>query len=321
MFGNKLIFQEVFLMRKILLLTMLGALFVSNAFAKDLSGLTLPSFSVLSEKLKVNSFAQMGYQHLSANINLPIEAQLVDPTAGSLEIGTVDFSLQDANFWTGSVGMTLTASEIYSLFLSAGGILPRQFGASSLVPFSANGTDNSAKVNFIGSQVESWYVQTGLGLGPILGGLLWSDFTLNIGDPSLGSTPLANQTLRGYMATTTFCPYIGVAIPAYNALATILYSPLSYCNATLALRNRTNSELQYTWNKPGNFLSASLQYNTTLVDVLSFGLWGNYTWTSLTGDASLEFVNTTIPLSSQKNVTITMTENLIQGGLSLSANF
>jgi hypothetical protein len=308
-------------MRKILLLTMLGALFVSTALANDLSGLPLPGLSVLSEKVKVNTFAQIGYQHLSANINLPIEAQLVDPTAGSLEIGTVDLSLQDANFWTGAVGMTLTVSEIYSLFFSAGGILPRQFGVSSLVPVSVNGTDTSANVNFISSQVESWYVQTGLGLGPILAGLLWTDFTMNIGDPSLGSTPLANQTLRGYMATTTFCPYIGVAIPAYNALATILYSPLSYCNATLALRNRTNSELQYTWNKPGNFLSASLQYNTTLVDVISFGLWCNYIWTSLTSDASLEFVNTTVPVSRQKDVTVVMTENLIQGGLSLSANF
>lgn len=300
---------------------MLGALFVSTALANDLSGLPLPGLSVLSEKVKVNTFAQIGYQHLSANINLPIEAQLVDPTAGSLEIGTVDLSLQDANFWTGAVGMTLTVSEIYSLFFSAGGILPRQFGVSSLVPVSVNGTDTSANVNFISSQVESWYVQTGLGLGPILAGLLWTDFTMNIGDPSLGSTPLANQTLRGYMATTTFCPYIGVAIPAYNALATILYSPLSYCNATLALRNRTNSELQYTWNKPGNFLSASLQYNTTLVDVISFGLWCNYIWTSLTSDASLEFVNTTVPVSRQKDVTVVMTENLIQGGLSLSANF
>ncbi len=109
-------------MRKVpVLLAIFSVLFVSSALAKDLSGLPLPGFGVLSEKMKVNTFAQMGYQNLSANINLPITAQLVDPTAGSLEIGTVDLSLQDANFWTGSVGMTLTASEIYSLFISAGG--------------------------------------------------------------------------------------------------------------------------------------------------------------------------------------------------------
>ena len=298
-----------------------SVLFVSTALAKDLSGLPLPSLSVLSEKVKVNTFTQIGYQHLGANINIPVAAQLVDPTAGDLEIGTVDLSLQDANFWTGAVGMTLSVSEIYSLFLSAGGILPRQFDVPALVPVSVNGTDTSANLNFIGSQVESWYVQTGLGLGPILGGLLWSDFTMNIGEPSLGSTPLPNQTLRGYMAATTFCPYIGVAIPAYNALATILYSPLAYCNATLALRNLTSTQLQYTWNKPGNFLSANIQYNTTLVDALSFGLWANYTWTKLIGDASMEFVNTALPLSTQKAVTVTMTQYLIQGGLSLSINF
>ena len=298
-----------------------SVLFVSTALAKDLSGLSLPGFSALSEKVKVNTFAQVGYQNLSANINLPIAAQLVDPTAGDLEIGTVDLSLQDTNFWTGSVGMTLTASEIYSLFLSAGGTLPRQFDVPALVPVSTNGTDTSANLNFIGSQVESWYVQTGLGLGPILGGLLWSDFTMNVGDPSQGSTPLPNQTLRGYMAATTFCPYIGVAIPASTALATILYSPLAYCNATLALRNLSSAQLQYTWNKPGNFLSANIQYNTTLVDALSFGLWANYTWTRLIGDASMEFVSTALPLSTQKAVTVTMTQYLIQGGLSLSVNF
>jgi hypothetical protein len=309
-------------MRKIpVLWAILGALFVSTAFGQEISGLPLPSFSALSEKVKVNTFTQMGYQHLGANINLPVAAQLVDPTAGSLEIGTFDLSLQDANFWTGSVGMTLTASEIYSLFISAGGILPRQFGVSALVPVSVNGTDTSANMNFIGSQVENWYVQTGLGLGPILGGLLWTDFTMNVGEPSLGSNPLPNQTLRGYMAATTFCPYIGVAIPAYNALATILYSPLSYCNATVALRNFSSAQLQYTWNKPGNFVSANLQYNTTLVDAFSFGLWANYTWTRLIGDASMEFVNTALPLSTQKAVTVTMTQYLIQGGLSLSVNF
>ncbi len=303
------------------LLAIFSVLFVSTTLAKDLSGLPLPSLSVLSEKVKVNTFTQIGYQHLGANINIPVAAQLVDPTAGDLEIGTVDLSLQDANFWTGAVGITLSVSEIYSLFLSAGGILPRQFDVPALVPVSVNGTDTSANLNFIGSQVESWYVQTGLGLGPILGGLLWSDFTMNIGEPSLGSTPLPNQTLRGYMAATTFCPYIGVAIPAYNALATILYSPLAYCNATLALRNLTSTQLQYTWNKPGNFLSANIQYNTTLVDALSFGLWANYTWTKLIGDASMEFVNTALPLSTQKAVTVTMTQYLIQGGLSLSINF
>jgi hypothetical protein len=308
-------------MKKIPIFLALGALFVSTAFAQDISGLPLPSFSALSEKVKVNTFSQAGYQHLGANISLPLGAQLVDPTAGDLEIGTLDISLQDANFWTGSVGMTLTALEIYSLFVSAGGILPRQFGVAGLVPVSTDAVSATANLNFIGSQVESWYIQAGLGLGPILGGLLWNDFTMNIGDPSLGSTPLPNQTLRGYMAATTFCPYIGVAIPASKALATILYSPLSYCNATLALRNRTSSQLQYSWYKPGNFLSASLQYNTTLVDVLSFGVWGNYTWTSLRGDASLEFVNTDLSLNKQQDVTVTMTENLIQGGLSLSVTF
>jgi len=310
-------------MKKIpILFAIFGVLFVSTSFAQDIPGLPSPSFSALSEKVKVNTFSQAGYQHLGANISLPVGAQLVDPTGdGSLEIGTMDISLQDANFWTGSVGMTITASEIYSLFVCAGGILPRQIGVVGLVPVSTDAVSATANLNFIGSQVESWYIQTGVGLGPILGGLLWNDFTMNIGDPSLGSTPLPNQTLRGYMAATTFCPYIGIAIPASKALATILYSPLSYCNATLALRNRTSSQLQYSWNKPGNFLSASLQYNTTLVDALSFGLWGNYTWTSLTGDASLELVKTDLSLYRQKDVTVTMTQNLIQGGLLLSVTF
>ncbi len=309
-------------MKKIpIFLAVLGVLFVSTSFAQEISGLPLPSLSALSEKVKVNSFTQLGYQHLSANITLPLGAQLVDPNIGNLEIGTMDISLQNANFWTGSVGMTVTASEIYSLFVSAGGILPRQIGVAGLVPVSTDAVSATANLNFIGSQVESWYIQTGVGLGPILGGLIWNDFAMNIGDPSLGSTPLPNQTLRGYMAATTFCPYIGIAIPASNALATILHSPLSYSNVTLALRNRSDSQLQYTWNKPGTFVSANLQYNTTPVDALSFGLWANYTWTSLTGDASFEFVKPDLSLYGQKEVTVTMTQNLIQGGLSLSVTF
>jgi hypothetical protein len=192
------------------------------------------------------------------------------------------------------------------------------------IPVSVGPFGASAKIDFTASNVEGWYIQTGAGLGPILLGLYWDHFALDIGNPIQDSgEPLPNQTLRGYVLTKTFCPFIGLAIPASDLLATVIYSPWALSNTKLALRSSqsTLSELSYKWNKPGNFFSATLQYNMPLSKWASFALWGNYTGMAMRGDASLEFENTDPPISRQKDVTATFTKYVLSWGVTLGVNF
>jgi hypothetical protein len=160
-------------------------------------------------------------------------------------------------------------------------------------------------------------------LGPILGGVYYNYFTINFGEPRQGSVPLANQTLGGVILSKTLVPYVGIAIPAYGALATILYSPLAWCDTTYDLRSsaRLATQLQYKWKKPGNFISTTLQYNTPVSGPFSFGLWVNYTWLNMRGNAELEFVNASPFLSRQKEVTATLTQYVMQGGVTLGITF
>jgi hypothetical protein len=280
-------------------------------------------FGGLPQNMKVNSFAQAGFLHMGSNMSLPIGSELINPDIGDLEIGTMDLTLQDANLWCGNVGFTAVASEIFSVSALAGGLLPRSFGSTGEIPVNLNGTGVSPTIEFTNTGLNTWYVQGGVGLGPILAGVYYNYFAMNFGDPRQGSVPLANQTLGGVLISKTTVPYIGVAIPAYGALGTILYSPLAWCNTTFDMRSaaRTQSQLQYTWKKPGDFISTTLQYNTPMSGATSFGLWVNYTWLKVRGTAELEFVNAAPFIVRHKEVTATVTQYVIQGGVTLGYTF
>lgn len=295
----------------------------SIACADGLSVLALPGVGAWTEQVKVNPYAQVGFQRLGSNLSLPVDAQLVNPSVGALEIATMDLSLQDANFWTGTAGVNVTLSKMYSFSASAGGILPRQFIAAGQIPVSVNGIDASATIDFTADKVESWFIQSGGGLGPILLGLYWAHFTFDVGDPRQGSTPLANQTLRGYLVTKTFAPYIGFAMPVNGALFTVIYSPIASFRTALALRTsqRSVAELAYRWTKPGNFVSSTVQYNVDLLGSASFGLWANYSWMNVRGNAELEFQDSATAVYRQKNVTATLTSYVVQGGVALAVAF
>ena len=305
---------------------LLGAIFLSFCLPASLFGQSLlpgefSSLSTLTENVKVNPYAQVGFQWAGSNLTLPVENQPLPATP--LNIGDLDISLRDANFWAGIAGITILAYEKYSLFAAAGGFLNRPFITSGTVPASLNGVDTSANLQFTNTNVESWFIQTGIGLGPILLGLYWDHFAFALGDPRNQAGPIANQTLRGDILTRTFCPFVGLALPAAGAMLTVTYSPLAYSNTALSLTSSQNSlaELRYTWKKPGDLLNAMLQYNTPVSSSVSFGLWGNYSWLRMRQTAELDFQNSTPPLARSKDVTATMTKYVVGGGVALGINF
>lgn len=310
-------------MKKILIFALLfGLSYASMASAQGLGGLSLPSLGSFTENVKVNAYAQAGFMHMGSNMRLPISAE-GPVAAGLLQIETLDIAMKDANFWTGTVGFTAKSGELLSLFASVGGILPRQFVVTGEVPISLGGSGASPTIDFTGSNAQSWFAQSGVGLGPVLLGAYWGNFELIVADPRQGSVPLANQTLRGDIVNTTFAPYFGFALPVSCALATVIYSPWAWSNTTLVLRTSQAdlAQLQYKWNKPGDFLSATVQFNPAPVGSINFGLWGNYTWMRVIGDADLEFQDATAGVTRQKTVTANVTQYVTQGGITLGINF
>lgn len=294
----------------------------THVFGQSLPFERFPALSSLAENVKVNPYVQVGFQWIGSNLNLPVQNEALPVLP--VNIGDLDITLKDANFWAGTAGITVVASEKYSIFAAAGGLLNRSFITSGTVPASVDGTGASATLEFTNTEVESWFVQTGIGLGPVLLGVYWDHFAFALGDPRGPNGPIANQTLRGDILTKTFCPFIGLGLPADGAMLTVIYSPLAYSNTALSLINSQNnlSELRYTWNKPGVLLNAMLQYSTPVSSSTSFGVWCNYGCMRMRQDAQLEFQNTPNPLISRtREVTATMTKYVIGGGAMLGVNF
>ncbi|MFC1834603.1 hypothetical protein ACFL2Q_07705 [Thermodesulfobacteriota bacterium] len=292
----------------------------ANGFGQSLPIERFSALSSLAENVKVNPYGQVGFQWVGANLNLPVQNEALTPF---LNIGSMDIALKDANFWTGIVGISVVADEKYSLFAAAGGFLNRPFITSAIVPVTLGPGSTSADLEFTNTKVESWFVQTGIGLGPVLLGLYWDHLAFALGDPRNQNGPIANQTLRGDILSKTFAPFIGLALPAGGAMLTVTYSPWAYSNTALALMSSQNrlSELRYTWNKPGDLINATFQYNTPVSSSTSFGLWGNYSWMRMRGEAGLEFENTAPTVSRSREVTATMTKYVIGGGVTLGINF
>jgi hypothetical protein len=309
--------------RFVLCAFVLVILWACVAGAQSLSGLSMPRFETLLENIKVIPTAQVGFQHVGSNMNLPIDFQ--GPISGLLQIETLDITLSDANFWTGSAGLMIKSGELLSLFGTVGGSLNRPFVASGQIPLNVGAFGFQPTIDFTASQMSAWYAQGGVALGPILFGLYGDHFGIVVADPRLraSNAPLANQTLRGDIISTTLAPFIGVGMPFSNGLLTAIYSPFAQSNTTLALRtsNQDVAQAQYKWNKPGQLFSCNLQYNLPPVQAVSFGMWLNYAWMDIRGDAKLDFQDATLAVARQKDVTATMTKFVIQGGFTGSLAF
>ncbi|MEJ2718919.1 MAG: hypothetical protein P8182_17615 [Deltaproteobacteria bacterium] len=282
-----------------------------------------PSLSSLTENVKVNPYAQVGFQWVGSNLNLPVQNEPL-PNLG-LHIGDLDISLKDANFWTGIAGINVAVTETYSFFAAAGGLLNRSFITAGTVPVSIGTVSTSPTLEFTNTGMESWFIQTGIGVKRLLLGLYWNHFSFALGEPRNVSGPnQPNQTLRGDILTTTFCPFIGLAFPAGGASLTITYSPLAYSTTALSLTSSQNNlaQLRYTWKQPGQLLNAMFQYAMSFSSSISVGVWANGSWMRMRNDAELEFESTPTPLLSRtRDVTATVTQFIVGGGVTLGMSF
>jgi hypothetical protein len=278
-------------------------------------------------KILLNPSFQVGYQHITANMSIPISADGGVP-AGQLEIGTVDVSLQNFDFWSGTLGLNVIAGPI-TLFGSWGGFSPRLFQFSGTIPISVGPLAAEPVLDMSCTNFQFWAAQVGAAYTfkkgySILGGFLWNQTEFQLADPRIGSVPLANQTLAGDVFMQVWVPFLGIQVMREGQYrGTFLYSPLAWSSGSLSLGTTAPllSNLSYSLNQPGNFAAFSAEYYLLFKPPVMFSAWVNGSLVSIRGNSDLQFTVAAPAVVRTSNVTVTNTQYLIGGGLTLGVVF
>jgi hypothetical protein len=275
-------------------------------------------------KILLNPSVQVGYQHLGSNMSLPVSASPRGPN--QLFIGTMDVSLKDFNFWSGTVGLNVIVAPL-TLFGSVGGFSPRNFGMSGLIPISNSTGAIAPDVTLTGSHFEFWTAQCGAaytiwGDYSILAGYAWSHTAAEFSNPRVGDIPLPNQSVRGDVSMNIGVPFIGVQILQQGFYrAALMYSPLARSSGALSLQTTTPdlTDLRYSLNQPGTFLAVNAEYYIVFKPPVTFSCWLNGMYVNIRGNSDLEF--TTPGPSVARDVTITNTQYGLAGGVTFGLVF
>ncbi len=278
-------------MKKIVLLVLvIGVFFTAGLFAQNISpGLIptgLPSLPSMAEdsatgsflsnlplvqelkagKIILNPYVQIGYQHIGANMTIPISSDTGTPV-GQLQVGSVDVSLQNFNFWSGTVGLNVVTAPI-TWFSSYTGFAPHIFQLSGQLPISLGPLGATPEFEMTATNFQFWTVQSGAGYEfkkgySILGGFMWSQMIVQFDDPRTASGPLQNQTIQGDVLLKIGVPFLGIQVMQQGYYrAALLYSPIAWSQGTLAFSSsqQTLANLSYNLNQPGQFWAVSAEY-------------------------------------------------------------
>ncbi len=339
-------------MKKIVLLVLVtGVLFPSALFAQHISpsliptGLPfLPSMSedsatgsflsnlplvqgIKAGKIILNPYVQIGYQHIGANMTIPISSDTGTPV-GQLQVGTVDVSLQNFDFWSGTVGLNVLAAP-FSLFGSAMGFAPHIFQLSGQIPISLGPLGVTPEFEMTASNFQFWAVQGGAGYEfkkgySILGGFMWSQMEVEFENPRTASGPLQNQTIQGDVLLKIGVPFLGIQYMQQGYYrAALLYSPLAWSQGTLAFTSsqQTLADLNYSLSQPGQFWAVSLEYYFPFKPPVMLSMWFNGSLVNIRGTSDLEFTTAGPSVFRTKDVLITNTQYLMGGGITFGLAF
>jgi len=278
-------------------------------------------------KIILNPYVQIGYQHIGANMSIPISSDVGTPS-GQLQIGTVDVSLQNFNFWSGTVGLNILAAP-FTLFGSAMGFAPHVFQLTGQIPISLGAAGATPQFEMTASNFQFWAVQSGVGYEfkkgySILGGFMWSQMVVEFENPRTVSGPIANQTIQGDVLLKTGVPFIGLQVMQQGYYrAALLYSPVAWSQGELDFRSfqATLADLNYSLNQPGQFWAVSFEYYFPLKPPVMLSMWFNGSLVNIRGTSDLEFTTAGPTTFRTKDVLITNTQYLLGGGITFGLAF
>jgi len=278
-------------------------------------------------KILLNPCVQIGYQHIGANMSIPIQSDTGTP-AGQLQIGTIDVSLKDFNFWSGTVGLNVVAAP-FTLFGSVGGFSPHVYTLSGQIPISLGAAGGNSVFQQTASNFEFWTVQGGAayefkGGYSILAGFMWSHMEVEFGPPSNDSGASPNPTVRADMLIKIGVPFVGIQAmqPGYYRAA-LLYSPVAWSQGALDFRSSQGTlvDLRYSLNQPGQFLAVIAEYFFPMKPPATLSAWFNGSLINIRGSSDLEFTTAGPAVFRTKDVLLTNTQTSIGGGITLGIVF
>ncbi|MDA8307265.1 MAG: hypothetical protein M0Z81_10600 [Deltaproteobacteria bacterium] len=267
-------------------------------------------------KYKLEARALMGYEHLNMDFNVasPLSRELgvelyepPSPLKAELEAG---------DFWIGGLDTELTVNKNYGIFLNGETVIPKGVGMDTpSEPFWGG----ESSVHWQGSGLQWYSLETGIDYHfrpqvSFLGGVRWSPFSLDLGNPvdGYGLIPYFHQTYgdvyTANMQTDLFIPYVGVRLEPYKLIRlpltlTILYSPLAYASVSQDFAYKYldtsdgspiiyNEHENYSMSDVGNFVEAVLEYDTTISPGVGLGLWVRGDFLRVTGTADQNYTQT-----------------------------
>jgi hypothetical protein len=275
-------------------------------------------------KLLLNPSAQIGYQNIGANLDIPVSAVPRGPN--ELFVGTIGVTLKDFRFWTGTVGLNVIAGPL-TLFGTVCGNAPHLFRMQGTVPVSNTSGAVAPDLTFTGSNVEFWTAQAGAAFTirkdySILAGFVWSHLGAEFVDPRVGDVPLANQTIKGDVLMKIGVPFIGVQVLQQGYYrAALMYSPLARSSGSLSLQSSSPilADLRYSLNQPGTFLAANGEYYFVSKPPLMLSCWVTGMYVNIRGKSDLDF--STAGPRITRDVTVTNTQYGLGGGVTFGLVF
>ncbi len=260
-------------------------------------------------------------------MSIPVVADIGTPP-NQLQIGTLDVTLNDFNFWSGTVGLNIINGP-FTLFGSAGGFSPHLFTLSGELPISVGVAGGVPQFQQTGSNFQFWVVQGGAAYEmrkgySLLAGFMWNQMEVQFGNTRSAAGPSPNQTLYADVLLNVGAPFFGLQVSQEGTfMASVIYSPFAWSTGNMDFRSWQTvvSDLHYTMNQPGTFLAATGQYYFPVPLPAMFSMWFTGSLVNLKGSSDLEFTTAGPATYRAKDVTISNTQYVVGGGLTLGLVF
>ena len=245
--------------------------------------------------VQVSVSAQLGFQQMGVNINLPVpNSGLVG--AALFTGSTLDFRLLDSGVWTGGISVEARRNGL-SVFASAEGNAPKNARASAPSdPFYLSG-----QCEWRGSKLEWWALGAGGAFTvrrnlDVVGGFKVEHISLTLADPvdPWGTLRLFQATYgdrySGDLRTKLWIPYFGIQIDGLNYRAKLLFSPVAWTDVEIPLRYLLVGssaigfeDAKYSFKPNGLWVEADLKYGMRILDGVGCNLWFKGSWLHVRG--------------------------------------
>jgi hypothetical protein len=320
-----------------ILVVMVLTFLTGHAFAQGMS-----SFDVRG--VTFTPTFRVGYQAMTANINIPI---VFDQFVGELDNrGPLDVSLKDSGVWVGGIDFNARVGR-FSALVSAEANAPKNISLEAQQePFYAG----SSRVQWHGSRFQ-WSSFDGRGAFEVrpnislAAGFKVSQWSVKLTDPSDPNGlyqffhSFYGDNYTADLLTKAWIPYLGVGFGGPNFNASLLFSPVAWVDAKVPFRylfvgipHSTFAlgyeDDRYRLKKNGLFLELAVDTDFDVRPGVKCSLWVKGNWLRIHGKGAQDYENQfvtggvqTFQFSDTSSAVGSFTSYNVSGGLAMEGTF